>query len=153
MKHKVLLESLDRAAVVSAIERAERASSGEIRVHVDPSSHGKDPLFLAERTLERLRMTRTALRNGVLIYLVSKEQQFAVVGDRGIHEKVGPEFWEVVASHMVEHFRKGEFTEGVVQAVEEVGEQLRHHFPHAGGKDENELSNEISLGDGEPPRP
>lgn len=153
MKHKELMSSIDREAVVAAIERAERACSGEIRVHIEPSSHGKDPQYLAERTFERLGMTKTELRNGVLIYLVSKQQQFAVIGDRGIHEKVGPEFWQLVASHMVEHFRKGEFTEGVVQAVEEVGEQLSRFFPHQGARDENELSNEISIGNEAPPKP
>ncbi|MGH9458998.1 MAG: TPM domain-containing protein [Thermoanaerobaculia bacterium] len=150
MKQKELLSSIDKEAVVAAIAQAESACSGEIRVHIDPSAHGREVRFLAERTFERLGMTKTDLRNGVLIYIAAKQQQFAVIGDRGIHEKVGPEFWEAVAAHMVEHFRKGEFTDGVVDAVREVGEQLARHFPHAGEKDVNELSNQISMGDDRP---
>ncbi|HUP65254.1 MAG TPA: TPM domain-containing protein [Thermoanaerobaculia bacterium] len=150
MNQKDLLTHLDQRAVVAAIESAEAACSGEIRVHIEPNLHGREVRWLAERTFERLGMTRTALRNGILIFLAAKEQQFAVIGDRGIHEKVGDSFWEEVAAHLVEHFRKSEFTEGVVQAIEEVGSQLAAHFPHAGKSDRNELSDEISVG--EPPR-
>lgn len=146
MKTKDLLSAIDEKAVVEAIEAAERACSGEIRVHIEPSSHGRDVRFMAERTFERLGMTKTALRKGVLIYLCAKQQTFAVIGDRGIHEKVGPEFWELVASHMHQHFSEGEFTAGVVDAIREIGQQLTHCFPHEGEADRNELSNQISIG-------
>lgn len=146
MKQKEFLARVDSARVVAAIEAAERRCSGEIRVHVEPSLHGRDVRFMAERTFERLGMTKTDLRNGVLIFLAAKEQTFAVIGDRGIHEKVGEEFWRLVAAHLTEHFQKGEFTDGIVDAVNEVGEQLATHFPHAGAGDRNELSNEISTG-------
>ncbi|HVR44827.1 MAG TPA: TPM domain-containing protein [Thermoanaerobaculia bacterium] len=151
MKQKDLVAHIDREAVEAAIAKAEAASSAEIRVHLEPSAHGREVQRLAERTFERLGMTRTALRNGVLIFLAAKEQQFAVIGDRGIHEKVGTAFWEAVAAHMVEHFRKGEMTEGLIDAVREVGERLAQHFPHAGGEDRDELSNQISVGSPPPP--
>ncbi len=146
MKHHDLLESIDKDAVVRAIEVAETACSGEIRVHIEPNCHGRDVRFVAERTFERLGMTKTALRNGVLIFLAAKEQQFAVIGDSGIHDKVGLAFWEDVAGHMTEAFREGEFTRGVVGAVRQVGDSLAIHFPHAGAADRNELTNEISMG-------
>jgi uncharacterized membrane protein len=151
MKQHDLLKSIDKDAVVRAIEAAESACSGEIRVHIEPNCHGRDVRFLAERTFERLGMTKTALRNGVLIFLAAKEQQFAVIGDSGIHEKVGPAFWEDVAAHMTDAFRQGEFTTGVVNAVHEVGESLARHYPHAGARDVNELTNEVSLGENREP--
>ena len=43
---------------------------------------------------------------------------------------------------MEEHFRKGEFTEGVVEAVRTVGERLAAHFPRRDG-DVDELPNTI----------
>jgi uncharacterized membrane protein len=152
MHQKDLLNSLDKTAVVRAIEAAETACSGEIRVHIEPNCHGKDVRFLAERTFERLGMTKTALRNGVLIFLAANEQQFAVIGDSGIHEKVGPAFWEDVAGHMTEAFRKGSFTQGVVDAVQQIGASLACHYPFAGKTDVNELSNEVTTGSSpEPP--
>ena len=147
MNQHDLLKSIDRGAVVQAIQAAESACSGEIRVHIEPNCHGRDVRFVAERTFERLGMTKTALRNGVLIFLAAKEQQFAVIGDSGIHEKVGPAFWEDVAAHMTDAFRHGEFTRGVVDAIHEVGESLARHYPFKGAADVNELTNEISVGE------
>jgi uncharacterized membrane protein len=149
MKQHDLLKSIDREAVVRAIAAAEGACSGEIRVHIEPNCHGREVRFVAERIFERLGMTKTELRNGVLIFLAAKEQQFAVIGDKGIHENVGSSFWEDVAAHMTNAFRHGDFTGGVVNAVHEVGERLACHYPHAGGADVNELTNEISVGDAE----
>ncbi len=146
MKQHELLKSIDKDAVVRAIEKAEKACSGEIRVHIEPSCRGRDARFVAERTFERLGMTKTALRNGVLIFLAAKEQQFAVIGDQGIHEKVGPEFWEDVAAHMTDAFREGDFTRGVLGAIDQVGTSLAVHFPYGGDSDRNELANDISMG-------
>ena len=147
MNQRDLLKSIDRDAVVQAIQAAENACSGEIRVHLEPNCHARDVRFVAERTFERLGMTKTALRNGVLIFLAAKEQQFAVIGDSGIHEKVGPSFWEDVAAHMTDAFRQGEFTRGVVDAIHEVGNSLAFHYPFKGAADVNELTNEISVGE------
>ena len=66
-------------------------------------------------------MSKTAERNGVLIYIAPQSGSFQILGDAGIHEKCGDEFWTEVAAAMEEHFRRGEFTEGVVRGVERVG--------------------------------
>ena len=78
--------------MVAAIQAAERLTSGEIRVHVQPRC-GEDPLQDAIRVFERLGMTRTATRNGVLIFLAVRHHQFAVIGDTAIHAAVGEDFW------------------------------------------------------------
>jgi uncharacterized membrane protein len=91
-------------------------------------------------------MTQTRERNGILIFVVPSRKRFVVLGDSGIHAKVGQRFWESVAAHLSEHFKVGEFTEGLVQAIEEVGEQLAAHFPHDAATDTNELPNEIDFG-------
>ena len=63
-----LLPSADRKRIVAAIHTAEHATSGEIRVHVQQRC-GEDPQRDAVQIFERLGMTRTAARNGVLIFL------------------------------------------------------------------------------------
>lgn len=145
MKHKQLMESLDQARVVQAIEEAEKKSSGEIRVHIQPSSHGREVRHEAEKTFERLGMTKTELRNGVLLFILSRDQKFAILGDSGIDEKVGEGYWEAIASELGNRFRAGEFTEGIVNAVERVGHLLAGHFPPSQRSDVNELTNEISI--------
>jgi uncharacterized membrane protein len=134
--------AFDSDRIVQAIAGAERRTSGEIRVHVTKHSP-KDLEARAERRFHLLGMTKTAERNGVLIYIAPKARRFRILGDQAIHEKAGDEFWSQVAAAMQEHFRRGEFTEGVVRGVERVGELLAVHFPR-GTKDRNELPNEVT---------
>src|SRR6202795_5002183 len=132
---------IDSDRIVGAIAEAEKKSSGEIRVHV---THHK-PAHLenrARRRFELLGMTRTAHRNGVLIYVAPKLRQFQILGDSGIHEKCGDDFWKETAAAMEEHFRRGDFTEGLVHGIGKVGEVLAAHFPR-GGDDVNELPDAV----------
>ena len=132
---------LDNDRIVAAIANAERKSSGEIRVHVT----GRKPEDLERRARHRfelLGMTNTAERNGVLLYIAPAVRRFQILGDAGIHEKAGPDFWKEVASEMEERFRRGEFTEGIIQGVAKVGEILARHFPRS-KQDRDELPDAI----------
>lgn len=132
---------LDNDRIVAAIADAERKSSGEIRVHVT----GRKPENLEERARRRfelLGMTKTADRNGVLLYIAPAVRRFQILGDSGIHEKCGPDFWTEVASELEERFRRGEFTEGIVQGVGKVGEILARHFPRSAA-DKDELPDSV----------
>ena len=82
-------------------------------------------------------------RNAVLIYIVPLTQQFAVLGDIGIHEKCGDSFWQRIVDGMTQRMKKDQFTDAIVDAVREVGAALHQHFP-ATRDDTNELSNEIA---------
>jgi uncharacterized membrane protein len=131
----------DSDRIVAAIAAAEKGTSGEIRVHVTR----RVPKNLEERAMRRfhlLGMSKTAERNGVLIYIAPRARQFRIFGDTAIHEKCGAPFWTEVASAMEASFRKGEFTEGVVRGVERVGEVLCRLFPQK-SDNRNELLNEI----------
>jgi uncharacterized membrane protein len=133
--------NFDSDRIVAAIAAAERGTSGEIRVHVTRRKP-KDLEARAQRRFHLLGMTRTKRRNGVLIYVAPRAHRFRVLGDTGIHDKVGDAFWAAVASDMEARFRKGEFTEGVIAAVERVGEALASHFPRL-ADDVNELPDSI----------
>lgn len=125
---KKFLEGLDHDRIVQAIAAAERTTSGEIRVHIH-RRRVADPVKAGAKVFEKLGMTATAERNGVLLFVAPKSKNFAVLGDTAIHEKCGAEFWESVAAALKGHFGKGRFTEGIVAAVEAVGERLAAHFP------------------------
>lgn len=148
MKQSEFLAQVNAAEVEAAIARAERNCSGEIRVHVQPRAVGADLDTVARKTFERLGMTQTQLRNGVLLFIASEENQFAILGDIGIHEKVGDGFWNDIAANLRDSFRAGAFTEGIVRAVEECGAQLQTHFPYQ-KDDVDELSNQISVSESE----
>jgi uncharacterized membrane protein len=133
---------LDSHRIVEAIAAAERKSSGEIRVHV--TRRRPDNLEeRARRRFELLGMTKTAHRNGVLIYIAPKLKRFQILGDTGIHEKCGDDFWKQTAAELESHFRRGEFTEGIVKAIEKTGDVLATHFPRKTG-DVNELPDQVT---------
>lgn len=144
MSRRSLRKCVDQTQVVAAIQAAERRTSGEIRVSVASFFWGNVEKT-ATRAFQRLGMEHTADRNGVLIFLVPSRRRFAVLGDAGIHEKVGQAFWEDVSACLSSHFRKGAFTEGLVEGIRMVGERLAAHFPSAGEADRNELPEDVDF--------
>ena len=76
MNSREFLAQLDEARIVAAIAQAEKGTSGEIRVFVS-EREVDDVVERAERRFEKLGMTRTALRNGVLLYCAPRSQKFA----------------------------------------------------------------------------
>lgn len=139
---KTFFSALDHDRIVAAIAAAETRTSGQIRVHV---THQK-PKKLEERAhrrFELLGMTRTTERNGVLLYIAPNIRKFRILGDVGVHEKCGDEFWKETAAEIESHFRKGEFTEGIVHGVAKAGELLAVHFPRERGA-ANVLPDEVT---------
>lgn len=143
MHQKDFLATLDHQRIVDAIATAEKMTSGEIRVHIQPRAHG-EIRAVAERTFERLGMTKTVLRNGVLLFIACEEQRFVILGDKGINEKAPAGFWDEIAAKLTIRFQSGEFTDGIVEAIHSAGEELRHDFPRAEA-DVDELTNEINI--------
>ncbi len=134
----------EQERIVAAIKAAEKETSGEIRVHIDKRCKG-DVMDMAAFVFEKLEMHKTELRNGVLIYLAVKDKKFAILGDVGINKVVPENFWEEVKAGMLEEFKKGDFTNGLVKAIGMAGEKLKTYFPYQ--KDDiNELADEISFG-------
>jgi len=85
---------------------------------------------------------RTREANGILIYLSLFERTVVVLGDRGIHEKMGNQHWDDVRDKIIEGIRQGRAREGICAAVRSCGEALAKHFPHR-PDDVNELSDQV----------
>ncbi|MBD2703861.1 TPM domain-containing protein [Spirosoma sp. BT702] len=130
--------------IINAIRQAEKATSGEIRVHVEPHCVNPDPVQRAIDVFAQLGMHQTKDQNGVLFYLAHVDRKFAVVGDKGIDAKVPADFWESTKELLRRHFAAGDYAEGLSQGIERAGEQLKHYFPYA-SDDTNELSDDISF--------
>jgi uncharacterized membrane protein len=137
------LSQLDEAAVVTAIQHAESKTSGEIRVFVTTGNIGADDVIArAAKRFEKLGMTATQDRNAVLLYFAPRSHQFAVIGDKGVHEKFGDALWHQLASVIGDKLRAGRFTEAVVAGIGMAGELLAQHFPRR-SDDRNELPNQV----------
>ena len=130
--------------IVEAIGIAEKNTSGEMRVHIEK----ENTIAAIDRAVEvfhHLNMEKTKERNGVIIYVAVKSKHFAIYGDKGIHDIVGNDFWNSTKDVMANHFKNGNFKQGLIDGILKAGEQLKSHFPHQ-DDDTNELSNEISKG-------
>ena len=144
MQAKSFLRALDHDRIVAAIREAEARSRGEVRVHVTHRAVD-DARRAAARQFEKLGMTKTAERNGVLVFVAPASRTFAVVGDTGIHEKCGPAFWKDVAAAMEADFRAGRYTDGILKGIARAGDELAAHFPRApGGVDVDELPDDVT---------
>jgi uncharacterized membrane protein len=139
-----LLTKIDREQVLAAIRDAELRTSGEIRVSVSRFFWG-GVRKVAEKAFARLGMTRTKERNGILFFIVPSRRAFVVLGDEGIHARVGQDFWDRLASELSGRFRTGDFTGGLVRAIGTAGEKLAAHFPYDGSTDVNELPDDIEF--------
>jgi uncharacterized membrane protein len=144
MKAPDLFSDADRQRIKSAIENAESMTSGEIRVYIEDECKGS-VLDHTAFIFSELKMHNTALRNGVLIYLAVKDNKFAIIGDAGIHSKVGDEFWNTIKEDMVQHFKKKEFADGLVKGINDAGKALSTYFPRS-LNDTNELSDDVIFG-------
>jgi uncharacterized membrane protein len=142
MTPTAFIDQLDEARILAAIADAERKSSGEIRVYISHRSI-KDALARARSRFIELGIQNTRCRNGVLIYLAPRTQQFAIVGDVGVHEKCGDSFWQELTAQMRTRLKEGQFTEAVVQVVGMIGDLLARHFPR-NPDDQNELPDRIA---------
>lgn len=145
MTRRKLLQIIDQEKLKTAIASAEHRTSGEICVSVAPLFWGNVEKA-ADKAFVRMGMTRTRERNGVLFFVVPGRRKFVVLGDRGIHERVGQQFWDSVAAAVSEKFRDGDFTGGLVRGIEKVGEQLATHFPFDPTTDKNELPDDVDFG-------
>lgn len=145
MRTKEFMSRLEHPRIVAAIGDAERKTSGEIRVLVQRGEVEGDPLEFATAKFHELGMTNTAERNAVLILVAPRARKFALVGDEGIHQKCGAQFWNGLVATMREHFKREAFTDALVEGIESVGRALGEHFPRR-SDDRNELPNDIVEG-------
>ncbi len=129
--------------IVNAIREAENKTSGEIRVHISQSSDEEGGLEKTQRLFVQMRMMNTVYRNAVLIHISLGSKTFAIFGDEGINDVVQDDFWESTKEIMANYFKQNKMVDGICAGVENVGEQLKVHFPF-NNDDSNELSNEVT---------
>lgn len=141
-----LFSEEEKQQIIAAIQRAEQRTSGEVRIFVENRCEYVDPLMRAKEVFYSLKMTETAQRNAVLLYMAIKDRQLAIFGDEGIHAKVGNAFWNDEVKKILKQFNRENYAEGVVQIITDIGEALAFNFPYDGTTDKNELPDEIVFG-------
>ena len=142
MRTKEFIRRLDHDRIIEVIRQAESKTSGEVRVYIQRGELNRDVLTVAQEQFQSLGMQNTSARNGVLIFVAPRMQQFAVVGDEGIHLRCGDDLWQRVVAKMGAHFKQSHFTDAIVEAINDLGEVLAEQFPRQAG-DVNELPDRV----------
>ncbi|WP_447641324.1 MULTISPECIES: TPM domain-containing protein [Chitinophagaceae] len=136
----------EQREIVSAIQSAEKHTSGEIRVFVESKCRFVDPIDRAYEVFGGLQMEKTELRNAILVYIAVKHRQLAIYGDQGIHEKLGQHFWDKEVRQILSSFNKANYTQGLVTIIGELGNALSEQFPYDATTDKNELPDDMVFG-------
>ncbi len=149
MKHKLLYKYFnddDFLKISAAIKKAEKTTSGEIRVSIKDSAPFSCKKLtvrqIAEKEFYKLGMNQTRDRTGILLLLLLQERAFYILADEGINSKVKQDTWDKIRDEIQSEFQNGNFTNGVILGVGKIGEVLTQSFPIK-PDDTNELSNEV----------
>lgn len=92
----------------------------------------------AHLEFQRLELHRTDAHTGVLIFVSLFERRVIVLGDSGIHAKVGDEHWLKTRDAVLAGIDRDDLAAGLIDGVQKCGEVLSAHFPIA-ADDRNEI--------------
>ena len=145
-KKKEFFSDEEKQRLLDAIKSAEQATSGEVRVFIESKCRFVDALDRAREVFFQLKMNETEQRNATLIYVAVDDHQAAVFGDEGIHQKVGPKYWQDEVKKMLMHFKQQHLADGICQVITDLGRALQFYFPFNKDTDKNELPDEIVFG-------
>jgi uncharacterized membrane protein len=145
-KKKEFFSDEEKQQFVQAIQLAEQKTSGEVRVFIESKCRFVDALDRAREIFFKLEMDHTEQRNATLVYVAVNDHQAAVFGDEGIHQKVGAQYWQDIVTKMLLQFRQQNLSDGICQAITDLGQALQFYFPYNRDTDKNELPDEIVFG-------
>lgn len=145
-KNKEFFNVEEKQMLADAIRHAEKMTSGEVRVFVESRCSYMDAIDRAAELFFQLQMQKTEERNAVLVYVAMKDRQLAILGDEGIHKRVGNDYWNNEVKKMIKNFNRENYAAGISEVVTDIGEALTKHFPFNRDTDKNELPDDIVFG-------
>lgn len=87
----------------------------------------------------------TAERTGVLLFISVAEKQVEIIADEGIYQKLDPNVWQELLDELICQIKADKMTDGIVQAVSQIGKLLTAHYPADAANNLNELPNHIVI--------
>jgi uncharacterized membrane protein len=144
-KKRQFFTPAEQQRMVEAIQKAEKNTSGEVRVFIESKCKYVDPVDRAQEVFFSLKMDQTKDRNAVLLYMAMDDRQLALFADEGIYQRLGSEYWNKQVKKIISAFTKNDYTGGICLIVEDIGKALQDHFPYA-ANDKNELPDDIIFG-------
>ena len=104
------------------------------------ATHVAEEQAAQEFRRQELHHTRDA--SGVLLLVSLFERRVIVLGDAGIHARVGDAHWTATTEAVLDGVARGSLRDGLVAGIERCGAVLAAHFP-ARPDDRNELPDRL----------
>lgn len=130
------------AAIEAAIREAEDHTSAEIRVFI--TRHAPDAAQAsgeAARHFQRLSMTRTPMRNAVLLYVAPASSQVAVEADEAVRFQLGQRYVHAIQRAAAPHLPH-DAPRAILEAVRAAARPLARRFPRS-SFDRNNFPNAV----------
>jgi uncharacterized membrane protein len=137
----------DIAAAIAAGEARHRA---EVRLVVEPAlpfGAALDGIANRDRARElfvQYGVWDTEENCGVLIYVNLADHAVDIVADRNVGRCIEDDEWQAVCRMMTQAYKRGEFRDGTVTALNALADLLHRHFP-ADGARPNQLPDEAVI--------
>jgi putative membrane protein len=85
---------------------------------------------------------RTRNETGILIFISLLERRVWILGDKGINEKIEPDFWGSLVMGLTNGIRDGRAPTALCTIIAKCGDELARHFPGT-ADDTNELPDDV----------
>jgi putative membrane protein len=74
-------------------------------------------------------LTETKNRTGVLIWISKLEHRAVILGDCGIHQKVGGSYWQAEIEKITLAIKEGRAVTGACEVISDIAKRLANEFP------------------------
>ena len=135
---------IESEQLVNKISELEQKTESEIRIHIEDVCE-ESAFDRAVEVFQKLGMQKTKDKTGILIYLATQDKKMAVLGDKGINEKLENNFWDSIIEKRKVKFETQGVSSGLELGLELIGQKLIEYFPER-GTPSNQLPNDISYG-------
>lgn len=109
--------------------------------------------FLQQKAYERAcfyflneGLAETRDRTGILIFISLTEHLVVILGDKGIHSKLGDAYWKKNCNALAKHIGEKNLVVGLCECIQHLGMALQEYFPIQ-PSDRNELKDGIRVRD------
>jgi putative membrane protein len=85
---------------------------------------------------------RTEEETGILIFISLLERKVWILADRGIHTRIGSDFWRSLTLRLAAGIREERTFDALCGVIAECGAELARHFPGKPGR-KNQLDDDV----------
>lgn len=136
----------DLNKIKDEVAKVELYTSGEIRLSLREKRSFWERLYqpheLAVKDFEKLGMTNTKDKTGIMIFIIFAEKYFDVLADEGIYAKIPDTAWNKLEAKLKDEFSQGSYLNGILHIIDKMGGVLSAEYPREAG-DINELPDEV----------